>query len=183
MICDDTHISQDAKLGRNIKIWHNVQIREGVSIGDNVSIGKDCYIDKNVIIGNCTKIQNSVNIFCGVTIEDNVFIGPSVTFSNDLYPRASSDEWECKKTTVFSGCSIGANAVIVPGVKIGRYAMIGAGAVITKDVKPYSLMIGNPARIQGYVCSCGHKLNSNMICKKCGIKYKKEMGEIHRDEM
>ncbi|MHA1835888.1 MAG: acyltransferase [Candidatus Odinarchaeia archaeon] len=136
------------------------------------------YIDKDVQIGNCVKIQNFTSIYKGVKIEDEVFIGPSVTFTNDLYPRASIwDEERIIPTTVKKGCSIGANATIICGVTLGEYSMIGAGSVVTKDVPPFGLVYGNPATLKGFVCYCGLKLKK--IVKKEGNKivYKCDCGK------
>jgi len=152
-------VSKEAKIGEGTKIWHQAQIRENAEIGENCNIGKGVYIDFGVKIGNNCKIQNYVSIYHGVTIEDNVFIGPSVTFTNDLYPRAYIwNEEKVSKTLVKKGASIGANSTIICGITIGRFAMVGAGSVVTKDVPDYALVYGNPAKIQGFVCECGRKI-------------------------
>lgn len=128
-------------------------------IGKNCNIGKGVYIDSGVEIGQNVKIQNFVSVYRGVKIEDNVFIGPAVTFTNDLYPRAFIwDEDRMVRTLVKNGASIGANATIVCGVTIGEYAMVGAGSVVTKDIPPFALHYGNPAKPAGFVCYCGRKL-------------------------
>lgn len=162
-------ISEMAEIGEETKIWVNCQIREGVKIGRKCIVGKDTYIDENVTIGNEVKIQNGVSVYHGVTIRDRVFIGPNVAFSNDMYPRAFNEDWQVCDTIVEEGASIGANSTIICGNKIGRYAMVGAGSVVTKDVPPHALVMGNPARIKGYVCQCGSKIVDNM-CSKCGFK-------------
>jgi len=154
-----TAIIESENIGDGTKIWHFAHIREGARIGKNCNIGKDVYIDKDVLIGNNVKIQNFVSVYKGVTIEDDVFVGPSVTFTNDLYPRAFI--WEDEKivpTLVKKGASIGANSVIVCGIEIGEYAMIGAGSVVTKDVIPHGLYYGNPAKLRGFICKCGKKV-------------------------
>ena len=133
------------KIGLGTKIWMNVQIRENVSIGKKCIISKDVYLDKNVQIGNYVKIQNGVSVFDGVRIFDKVFVGPHVCFTNDKFPRSFNKKWKITKTKVYEGASIGANSTIVCGIKIGKYAMIAAGSVVTKDVKEYSLVAGNPA--------------------------------------
>lgn len=166
-------ISPDAIVGHNTKIWNQVQLRENCKVGDNCNIGKNCYIDSDVKIGNRVKVQNNVSIFHGVEIEDEVFIGPSVTFTNDFYPRACSTDWKVYPTIVKKGASIGANATIVCGNTIGKYAMVGAGSVVTQDVHPYALVAGNPARQIGWVCKCGNKLNDAGHCTKCGHNYDK----------
>jgi Carbonic anhydrases/acetyltransferases, isoleucine patch superfamily len=166
------NVSDKAKIGNGTKIWINSQIRENSSIGCNCIISKDTYIDFDVVIGNGCKIQNGVSVYHGVIIEDDVFVGPNAVFTNDFYPRAfSGDSWEVFKTTIKHGASIGANATIVCGHTLGNYCMVGAGSVVTKDVPDYALVAGNPARVVGYVCKCGAKLDENHICPKCGSQY------------
>lgn len=166
------HIAGEVKIGDGTKIWINSQVRENASIGQNCNIGKDTYIDSGVIIGNGCKIQNGVSVYHGVILQDDVFIGPNVTFTNDFYPRAfSGNTWEVRPTLIKRGASIGANATIVCGHTLGQYCMVGAGSTVTKDVPPYTLAVGNPARIIGFVCKCGQKLDENGICRKCGAEY------------
>lgn len=164
-------VDPGATVGQDTKVWNQAQLREGCVVGNYCNIGKNCYIDFDVKIGNRVKIQNNVSIFHGVQIEDEVFIGPSVTFTNDFYPRACSSEWEICPTTVKRGSSIGANATIICGNTIGEYAMVGAGSVITQDVPPYALVVGNPARQIGWVCECGGRLDTKGDCTKCGRYY------------
>jgi acetyltransferase-like isoleucine patch superfamily enzyme len=144
-----------AIIGPGTKIWNNVQIREKAEIGADCIVGKSVYIDHTVKIGNRVKIQNSVSIYHGVTIEDDVFLGPHMTFTNDLYPRAFDPEWHVTPTMVRQGASVGANVTIVCGVELGAYSMVGAGAVVTRDVPPNALVLGNPARIAGFVSRLG----------------------------
>jgi len=151
-------VHPDAKIGDETKIWNNVQVRENAIIGSNCNLGKGVFIDAGVKIGNFVKIQNFVSIYYGVEVEDEVFIGPNATFTNDLYPRSSSPDWKILPTRLKYGCSIGANTTVVCGVTIGSFSMIGAGAVVTSDVLPHALMIGNPARLAGFVCKKGHPL-------------------------
>ena len=132
---------------------------------------KNVYVDVGVSIGNGVKIQNNVNIYHGVTVEDNVFLGPSMTFTNDFYPRAFNREWKVLETLVKVGASIGANATIVCGNTIGKYAMIGSGSVVTKNVPDYALFAGNPAKQLGWVCKCGNKLTEQLFCYACGNHY------------
>lgn len=154
---ETAEISKGAVIGKNTKIWHQSQVREGAKIGENCIVSKCVYIDFDVKIGNNVKIQNGVSVYHGVEIEDDVFLGPHMTFTNDLYPRAFNSNWELVNTLVKKGASIGANATIVCGTTIGEYAMIGSGAVVTKNVPAYGLVLGNPARLTGFVCKCGRK--------------------------
>ncbi len=173
MIHESAIVDRGAHVGLGTDIWHWTHIREGVAIGRNCHIGQGVYIDKHVRIGNNVKIQNGVYVYRGVIIRDNVFIGPNVTFTNDLYPR-SEGEWTLDKTLLDHGCSIGAGSVVLCGIRIGKWAMIGAGSVVTKDIPDHALVMGNPIRIEGYVCYCGHGLEDLegstrlMFCKYCG---------------
>lgn len=175
-----TAIVESNSIGEGTKIWHFAHVRVNSTIGKECNIGKSVYIDIDVVIGNRVKIQNFVSVYKGVTIEDDVFIGPAVTFTNDLYPRAEHwNEEDLVSSVVRKGASIGANSTIICGVEIGEYAMIGAGSVVTKDVPPFGLVTGNPAKLKGYVCYCGRKLGINIkdnikkkqvTCAHCGKK-------------
>ena len=161
-------VEEGAKIGDNTKIWHFAHIRESAKIGDNCTISKDVYIDANAMIGNNVKVGNGVSIWNGMTIEDGVMISPNSCFTNDLYPRAEIwNEKRLKKTLIRKGSTIGANSTILCGIEIGKYALIGAGSVVTKNVPNHALMMGNPARIRGYVCTCGNRLNENFFCEFC----------------
>lgn len=160
-------VSAKAKIGLGTKIWNQAQVREDAQIGPNCIIGKNVYVDAGVQIGQGVKVQNNVNIYHGVTIEDDVFLGPSMTFTNDQFPRAFNENWTVIPTLVKQGASIGANATIRCGVVVGEYSMIGAGSVITKDVPPYALMVGNPARQIGWACQCGGPIHDG-VCALCG---------------
>ena len=161
-----TDVSPGATIGDGTKIWQHSQIREKSVIGTNCVFGKDVYVDYAVQIGNNVKIQNGVSVYQGVTLEDGVFCGPHCVFTNDLRPRAvtpdgllkTTDEWHLTETLVRTGASIGAHATIVCGTTIGRWAMIGAGSLVSRDVPDYGLVYGNPARLRGFVCPCGHVL-------------------------
>ncbi len=152
-------VSPDAHVGSGTRIWRQVQVREHAQIGESCNIGKGVYIDVHVRIGSNVKIQNHVSVFEGVTLEDGVFVGPHVCFTNDLLPRAitpdgelkSADDWEITPTLVKYGASIGAGSVIICGITIGEFALIGAGSVVTRDVPAHALVLGNPARLRGYV--------------------------------
>ena len=152
------NVSDQAIIGDGTKIWINSQIREKSKIGSNCIISKDTYIDTEVKIGNNCKIQNSVSVYHGVTIEDDVFVGPNACFTNDKVPRAFDPEWKITPTFVKKGASIGANSTIVCGITLGEYCMVAAGSVVTKDVEPYSLVMGNPARHYSYVDKMGNKI-------------------------
>ncbi len=158
-IHESASVSDNAAIGNGTKIWINSQIRENSTIGSDCIISKDTYIDTGVTIGSNCKIQNSVSVYQGVTIEDDVFVGPNACFTNDKVPRAFDPEWKITPTLIKKGASIGANATIVCGITIGEYAMIAAGSVVTKDVEPYSLVMGNPARHYSYVDKMGNKIN------------------------
>lgn len=152
------HVSDQAEIGANTKIWINVQIREDARIGAGCILSKDVYIDRAVTIGDGCKIQNSVSIYNGVHIADDVFVGPNVSFTNDKVPRAFNADWSVTTTTVETGASIGANATIVCGVTIGEYAMVAAGSVVTRDVDPYTLVVGTPARPVARIDKAGNKI-------------------------
>ena len=169
-------IDDNIKIGDNTKIWHFSHILSGTTIGKNCSFGQNCVVGPNVNIGNGVKVQNNISIYEGVEIEDDVFLGPSMVFTNVINPRAfivRRDEF--KKTLLKKGCSVGANATIICGVTIGEYALIGSGAVINKDVKPYALMVGVPARQIGWVSKAGNTLhfdeNNEAVDDFDGSKY------------
>ena len=153
------YVDEDSSIGEGSKIWINVQIRENSKIGKNCILSKDVYVDCNVLIGDNCKIQNSVSVYDGVEIASDVFVGPNVSFTNDKVPRAFNENWQISKTLIKQGASLGANSTIVCGVTIGEYAMIGAGSVVTKDVPPYTLVVGNPAKEIGKVDKAGNKIN------------------------
>lgn len=160
-------VSPQASIGPGTKIWQHCQVRERAVLGANCILSKGVYIDAGVVIGNNVKIQNGISVYHGVTLEDGVFCGPHCVFTNDRWPRAinpdgtlkGGDDWTVSETLVRYGASIGAHATIVCGITIGRWAMIGSGAVVTKSVPDYGLVYGNPARLHGFVCPCGHKLS------------------------
>jgi UDP-2-acetamido-3-amino-2,3-dideoxy-glucuronate N-acetyltransferase len=159
-------VEDGAQIGDDTKIWHLAHIRGGAVIGSECIIGRGCFIDSGAIVGSRVKIQNYVSVYHGVEIEDGVFIGPNAVFTNDKVPRAitpegalkSATDWVVAKTRVGYGASIGANATIVCGVTIGRWAMIGSGAVVTKDVPDYAVVVGNPAHVIGRVDEEGRRV-------------------------
>lgn len=177
MIHPSADVSPEARLGPGTRVWHEAQVREGAVVGGDCVLGKGVYIDRDVIVGERVKIQNRASLFRGVTVEDGVYIGPHVTFANDRYPRAVSpdgaplqdDDWSLEPTLVHEGASIGAGAVILPGVTIGHWALCGAGAVVTRDVGDHELVTGNPARHAGYVCVCGRPLDREGDGWRCPV--------------
>ncbi|MEO6637851.1 MAG: acyltransferase [Ginsengibacter sp.] len=149
-------VDEGAQIGEGTSVWHFCHIMPGAKIGNNCNLGQNTFVDNNVVIGSGVKIQNNVSVYNSVTIEDDVFIGPSVTFTNVTNPRAFVErKHEFKKTLVKKGASIGANATIMCGIEIGEYSMVGAGAVITKNVPPYMLVLGNPGRVISKVSKDG----------------------------
>lgn len=172
-------VADDATIGAGTKIWHEAQIRPRVVIGEHCIFGKGAYVDEDVIIGSNVKIQNRASIYKDCTIEDGVFIGPHVCFTNDVYPRAinpdgtlkSADDWTAGRSLVKYGASIGAGSIILPGHTIGRFALVGAGSVVTRDVPDFGIVIGNPARLVGQACVCGAKMTvtgDTGHCPACG---------------
>ena len=181
-------VAGDAVIGPGTSIWNQAQVRESARIGARCIIGKNVYIDTGVVIGDDTKVQNNVSIFHGVTIEDGVFIGPHVCFTNDRTPRAinpdgslkTDADWEVTPILVRHGAAIGANATILPGVTIDRWAMVGSGSVVTRDVGAFELVAGNPARRLGSACPCGQPLRDvdgepfEGRCPNCGEAFPPE---------
>jgi UDP-2-acetamido-3-amino-2,3-dideoxy-glucuronate N-acetyltransferase len=155
------HVDSRAIIGEGSRIWINVQIREGARIGSGCILSKDVYIDHGVTIGDRCKVQNSVSIYNGVTIGNGVFVGPNACFTNDKVPRAENPDWKVTATMVEDGASIGANATIVCGITIGAFAMVAAGSVVTRDVPPYTLVMGNPARPVGKVDKAGNRVEAD----------------------
>jgi UDP-2-acetamido-3-amino-2,3-dideoxy-glucuronate N-acetyltransferase len=181
-------VSAEAVIGPRSSIWNQAQVRERARIGAGCIIGKNVYVDVGVVIGENVKIQNNVSLFHGVTVEDGVFIGPHVCFTNDLLPRAvnpdgtrkTDDDWDVSPILVRHGAALGANSTILPGVTIGRWAMIGAGSVVTRDVGDWELVAGNPARRLGSACPCGQPLRDDERepfvgrCPRCGAAFPPE---------
>lgn len=163
-------VDDEAVIGDRTRLWHQVHVRSGARIGADCSLGKNVYVDAGVVLGDRVKVQNNVSVYQGVTIEDDVFLGPSCVFTNDLLPRASNPTWEVVTTRVRRGASIGANATIVCGTTIGEWAMVGAGAVVTRDVAPHQLVLGNPARPHGWVCRCGGVVSNDVTSPPAPIR-------------
>jgi UDP-2-acetamido-3-amino-2,3-dideoxy-glucuronate N-acetyltransferase len=179
-------VAADASIGPGSSIWNQAQVRERARIGAGCIIGKNVYVDTDVVIGDNVKVQNNVSLYHGVTVEDGVFIGPHVCFTNDKVPRAinadgsakSDDDWSVSPTLVRHGAALGANSTILPGVTIGRWAMVGSGSVVTRDVGDHELVVGNPARRIGSACACGQPLRDgddgapfHGRCPSCGEHY------------
>jgi UDP-2-acetamido-3-amino-2,3-dideoxy-glucuronate N-acetyltransferase len=178
-------VDEGCKIGKGTKIWHFSHVMSGCSLGENCNIGQNVVVSPSVTLGNNVRVQNNVSIYTGVICEDDVFLGPSMVFTNVINPRSAiSRKNEYKETYVEKGASIGANATIVCGHRIGSYAFIGAGAVVTRDVLPYSLVIGNPARHTGWMSEYGHKLKFDAqgiaICPESNEKYKLISGKVSK---
>lgn len=173
---ESSYIDEGCVIGRNTKIWHFSHIMSNCKIGERCNIGQNVVISPDVILGNNVKIQNNVSVYTGVICEDDVFLGPSMVFTNVINPRAFIErKKKYRKTILKKGCSIGANATIVCGCTIGEYALIGAGSVVTKNVKPFALMVGNPAKQIGWVSKNGHRLDfdeqNQAVCSETNEHY------------
>ncbi len=166
-------VDDNVVIGEGTKIWHFSHIQSGAVIGKNCSLGQNVNVSNNVRIGDGCKLQNNVSLYEGVELEDWVFCGPSCVFTNDLTPRAKYPKGRAgyRRTLLRTGASVGANATIVCGHTVGRWALIGAGAVVASDVPDHALMLGVPARRRGWVCECGEILPEELACAKCGRKY------------
>jgi len=183
-------VAKTAIIGEGTRVWNFVHVRENAEIGKECVLADYVYVGRGVKIGNNVKLENRATVYEGVKIEDKVFVGPHVTFTNDLIPRSFNTDWKILPTLVKEGSSIGAGTVIVCGVTIGEYALIGAGSVVTEDMPPHALAYGNPARIRGFVCRCGRKLETTekkknyvlMKCSFCREEYKIPMEDYARTQ-
>lgn len=178
-------IDEGCKIGKGTKIWHFSHIMTGSEIGESCNIGQNVVISPGVRLGKNVKVQNNVSVYTGVICDDDVFLGPSMVFTNIINPRSEILRRDNYETTVVEkGASIGANATIICGIIIGRYAFIGAGAVVTKDVKPFALVVGNPARQTGWMSEYGHKLifdkKGFAVCPESGDRYRLENGIVSK---
>jgi acetyltransferase-like isoleucine patch superfamily enzyme len=176
-------VDPSASIGAGTRVWHHAQVRENARLGANCTVGKGAYIDHDVYIGDNVKIQNCALIYYRATLEDGVFIGPNACLTNDRYPRAITPDgrpkvatdWDVGQIVIRYGAAIGAGAVVLPNVTIGRWALVAAGAVVSRDVLDQTLVAGCPARPIGYVCTCGRRLvpqGEQWLCKSCGASYK-----------
>jgi UDP-2-acetamido-3-amino-2,3-dideoxy-glucuronate N-acetyltransferase len=184
---ESSFVDQPCRIGKGTKIWHFCHIMQDAVIGERCNLGQNVVVSTGCVIGNNVKIQNNVSIYTGVVLEDDVFCGPSAVFTNVVNPRSHVPrKHEYRQTLVKRGASIGANATVVCGITIGRYAFVGAGAVVTRDVPDHALVYGTPAVLRGWMCSCGIKLdlgatstgNANTSCPDCGRRYRREGGRV-----
>ncbi|MEW6729909.1 MAG: acyltransferase [Acidobacteriota bacterium] len=177
----ETALVESDQIGNGTRIWAYVHVMRGAIIGEHCNICDHSFIESGAVIGNNVTIKNGVSVWDKVTIEDGVFLGPNAALTNDRWPRSRNPDWQVSETLIGRGATIGANATIVCGIRIGAYAMVGAGAVITHDIPAYALCYGNPARVHGWVCVCAHKLDfasRQAICEKCGRRYQKNNDEV-----
>lgn len=165
------------EIGEGTRVWAFAHIMRGAKLGQNCNIGDHCFIESGAVVGDNVTIKNSVSVWDKVKIENNVFLGPNVVLTNDLLPRSGNKNWVPIETIIREGATIGANSTIICGVEIGTYSMVGAGAVVSRTVPPYTLVYGNPARHRAYICQCARKLlfkNNEALCANCNKRYVKK---------
>ncbi len=180
-----SEVSASATVGDGSQIWNEAQVRDGARIGAECVVGKGVFVDLDVVVGDRVKLENRVSVFKGARISNGVFIGPHTCLLNDKRPRATTpegglkgpDDWVVSGVTVAEGASIGGGCTVLPGVSVGRFAMIGAGSVVTRDVPDHGLVVGNPARLIGYVCECGARLDRDGTCLGC-LRPHSSLGEL-----
>ena len=184
---ESSYVDEGCRIGAGTRIWHFSHIMPNAVIGERCNIGQNVVISPEVVLGNNVKVQNNVSIYTGVVLDDDVFCGPSMVFTNVVNPRSQVvRKHEYRRTLVKRGASLGANCTVVCGHTIGRFAFVGAGAVVTKDVPDYALIVGNPGRIAGWMCECGIKLSAGAAppaaatCASCGSGYLAEAGRLTR---
>jgi len=187
----DTALVTSERIGKGTRIWAFCNVQRDAVVGEDCNICDHCFVENNAVIGDRVTIKNGVSIWDGVVLENDVFVGPNAVFTNDVHPRSKVYHDDVDRTLVRLGATVGANAVVVAGHTIGRYAFIGAGAVVTRDVPDFSLWLGNPARMAGYVCKCARRLNlepagrgkSEVRCRcVCGLKYRLDDGHLVCEE-
>jgi len=187
---ESSYIDEPCEIGPGTKVWHFSHIMKNCRIGQNCNIGQNVVVSPDVVIGNNVKIQNNVSVYTGCILEDDVFCGPSMVFTNVINPRSHVSRKEEYKTTVVKrGASLGANCTVVCGITVGRFSFAGAGAVLTRDVPDYALVTGNPARVRGWMCACGIKLQFESIepgeharCTACGSRYVKRGQQVTQED-
>ncbi len=168
-------------IGEGTRIWAFTHVMKGAKIGKYCNIGEHCYIESGVIIGDYCTVKNGICLWDGIVLEDYVFLGPCAVFTNDKYPRSRNKDWELRKTLIKRNATVGAGAIILCGIEIGTYSLVGAGAVVTKSVPDFAVVVGNPARVVGYSCTCGKVIlrmsekgkfkNAKVICPKCSSEF------------
>jgi len=177
-----SYVDEGARIGAGTRIWHFCHVMPGATIGERCNVGQNCVVMPGVVIGNNVKIQNNVSVYEGVELEDDVFCGPSMVFTNVATPRSAVNRrGEYERTLVRRGATIGANATVVCGVTLGRHSFVGAGAVVTRDVKDHALVVGNPAHQVGWMCACGERLrlaDGGGRCARCGAAYVERDGAL-----
>lgn len=172
-------VATTAVVGDGTSVWNHAQVRDGARIGRQCILAQGVYVDVGVHIGDLVKLQNNVSVFLGARVEDRAFIGPHACLLNDRSPRSTTasgelkreEDWEVSGVVIEEGASVGGGSTLLPGVRVGRYALVGAGAVVTRDVPAYGLVVGNPARLVGYVCECGARLDRDGFCTTCARTY------------
>ncbi|MBP6342508.1 MAG: N-acetyltransferase [Candidatus Omnitrophica bacterium] len=165
-------VHPNAKIGEGTRVWAFANVLDGAVIGSHCNICDGCFIEKGGTLGDHVTLKNHVSIWDGITLENNVFVGAGVIFINDRFPRSNrADAWTLERTVVKEGATIGAGATVMCGLTVGEFAVVGAASVVTKHVAPFTIVVGNPARFQGYACRCGRKLNHDLKCS-CGLSYR-----------
>jgi UDP-2-acetamido-3-amino-2,3-dideoxy-glucuronate N-acetyltransferase len=184
---ESSYVDEGSEIGAGTKIWHFTHVMSGSRIGRRCNIGQNVVVSPQVVVGDNVKIQNNVSVYTGVILEDDVFCGPSMVFTNVINPRSQVPRRnEYRPTLVKRGATIGANATVLCGHSIGRYAFVGAGAVVTRDIPDYALVLGNPGRLAGWMCECGVKLAATVrppdetACASCGARYRSAAGALVR---
>lgn len=178
---ESSYVDDGASVGEGTKIWHFTHVMSGARIGKGCILGQNVYVGGGAVLGDGVKVQNNVSLYDEVVLEDDVFCGPSCVFTNVINPRSFVErKSEYMRTVVKRGASIGANATIVCGVTLGAYSFVGAGAVVTRDIEPYALVYGTPARRHGWICECGMRLPDSLACDACGRRYEEQNGQLSK---